>query len=109
MNGKKIDPVSVVENNKEDPLLNFTNLCGAHKYYFKHRTIDIVINNRKDCKPRLTVTNSIQLTAKFNMDIDKFYEINGKDLFIDKMVALLGIDDRSRVKVVGIYRGSVTI
>lgn len=43
------------------------------------------------------------------MDINDFYALDGKTLFIDKMVALLGIDDRSRVKVVGIYRGSVTI
>ncbi len=89
--------------------MNFTNICGAHKYYFKHRTIDLVINNRKDCRPRLTVTNSIQLTAKFSMGVDEFYALDGKTLFIDKMVALLGIDDRSRVKIVGIYRGSVTI
>lgn len=48
-------------------------------------------------------------TAKFNMDIDQFYTMDGKTQFIDRMVALLGIEDRSRVKVVGVYRGSVVI
>lgn len=43
------------------------------------------------------------------MDINQFYAIDGKTLFIDRMAALLGIEDRSRVKVVGVYRGSSTI
>lgn len=43
------------------------------------------------------------------MDIDTFYTMDGKTQFIDRMAALLGITDRSRIKVVGIYRGSVNI
>jgi hypothetical protein len=35
--------------------------------------------------------------------------MDGKTKFIDRMAALLGITDRSRIKVVGIYRGSVNI
>jgi|JI61114C2RNA_FD_contig_31_427163_length_411_multi_1_in_0_out_0_2 hypothetical protein len=86
-----------------------TNICGANKYYFKHRTLDFVLNSNPSCRPRITITNSIQLTAKFNMDIDAFYTMDGKTQFIDRMAALLGITDRSRIKVVGIYRGSVNI
>jgi hypothetical protein len=59
--------------------------------------------------PRLTRTNSIKLTAKFNMDINTFYAMDGRTQFIDRMAELLGINDRSRIKVVGIYRGSVSI
>lgn len=43
------------------------------------------------------------------MDINQFYALDGKNLFIDKMAALLGIQDRSRIKVVGVYRGSATV
>lgn len=57
----------------------------------------------------MTISNSIQLTARFNMDINQFYALDGKNLFIDKMAALLGIQDRSRIKVVGVYRGSAAV
>ena len=43
------------------------------------------------------------------MDINTFYAMDGRTQFIDRMAALLGINDRSRIKVVGIYRGSVSI
>ena len=58
---------------------------------------------------RISLTNSIQLTARFAMDIDDFFIQDGRTLFIDRMVALLGIQDFSRVKVVGIYSGSVVV
>lgn len=35
--------------------------------------------------------------------------MNGQTLFIDRMCAVLGIMDTSRLKIVGIYNGSVTI
>ena len=35
--------------------------------------------------------------------------MDGKTKFIDRVCALLGIDDYSRVKIVGIYEGSVII
>jgi len=43
------------------------------------------------------------------MDINDFYAKNGQTLFIDRMCAVLGIYDTSRLKIVGIYNGSVTI
>lgn len=61
------------------------------------------------CLVRVTLTNSIQLTAKLDMSIDDFYKNDGVTLFIDRMCAVLGITDTSRVKVVGVYTGSVNI
>lgn len=43
------------------------------------------------------------------MSIDDFYQMDGRTQFIDRMAALLGITDRSRIKVVGVYRGSVIV
>lgn len=43
------------------------------------------------------------------MSIDDFYQMDGKTQFIDRMAALLGLTDRSRIKVVGVYRGSVIV
>ena len=58
---------------------------------------------------RVSLTNSIQLTARFNMDINDFYTIGGETLFIDRMCAILDIEDTSRLKIVGIYQGSVEV
>lgn len=43
------------------------------------------------------------------MDIDDFYDLDGPTEFIDRMCALLGVTDTSRLKIVGIYTGSVII
>lgn len=62
-----------------------------------------------NCKVRVSLTNSIQLTARFAMNIDDFFRDDGVTKFINRMCALLSINDTSRVKVVGIYTGSVQI
>ena len=41
------------------------------------------------------------------MSIDQFYNNAGETKLVDRMCALLGITDQSRVKIVGIYTGSV--
>ena len=62
-----------------------------------------------NCRVRVTLTNSIQLTVRFAMSYDEFFNKNGRTLFIDRMAALLDIDDVSRIKVVGIFSGSVVM
>jgi hypothetical protein len=57
----------------------------------------------------VSLTNSIQLTARFAMNIDDFFRDDGVTKFINRMCALLSINDTSRVKVVGVYAGSVSI
>jgi hypothetical protein len=43
------------------------------------------------------------------MNIDDFYKDDGITKFVNRMCALLNIVDTSRVKVVGVYNGSVTV
>lgn len=43
------------------------------------------------------------------MDINDFFSNNGQTLFIDRMCALLQVNDTSRLKIVGVYNGSVTV
>ena len=107
--GQTIDPITILDQNAEDPLLGLTDVCGSNKFYYKDQTLDFVLNGDPDCLPRITVTNSIQLHVKFNMSIAKFFEMDGKTKFIDRVCTLLEIDDYSRVKIVGIYEGSVII
>ena len=58
---------------------------------------------------RVSLTNSIQLTARFDMNINDFFKDDGVTKFVNRMCALLQITDFSRVKVVGVYAGSVLV
>ena len=40
------------------------------------------------------------------MPINQFFDIGGKTKFIDRMCAVLQIADTSRLKIVGVFRGS---
>ena len=50
--------------------------------------------------------NSVKLTTRFEMNINDFYNMNGTTVFLDRMAAILGITDTSRIKIVGVYEGS---
>jgi hypothetical protein len=43
------------------------------------------------------------------MSITDFYNNDGQTQFINRMAALLQITDYSRIKIVGVYAGSVII
>ena len=86
-----------------------TSLCGSNKFFYKNYTIHFVVTGDPNCKVRVTLTNSIQLTARFAMNIDDFFRDDGVTRFINRMCALLSINDTSRVKVVGVYAGSVNV
>jgi len=58
---------------------------------------------------RVSLTNTIQLTARFDMPITDFFKDDGVTRFINRMCALLKINDTSRVKVVGVYSGSTIV
>ncbi len=82
-------------------------MCGSNKFFYKNYTIHFVITGDAKCLVRVSLSNSIQLTARFAMDINDFYSNNGQTKFIDRMCALLNVADTSRLKIVGIYNGSV--
>lgn len=44
--GAVIDPITILNNNAEMPLLAETANCGANKYYYRDRSIDFVITNQ---------------------------------------------------------------
>ena len=43
------------------------------------------------------------------MKINDFYRVDGKTRIIDRMCAIFGIKDQSRVKIVSIYTGSIKV
>ncbi len=105
--GKTIKPISLLDNNGEGPLN--TSVCGGNKFFYKNYTIHFVVTGDPNCRVRVTLTNSIQLTARFAMNIDDFFRDDGQTRFINRMCALLSINDTSRVKIVGVYTGSIQI
>jgi hypothetical protein len=68
-----------------------------------------VVTGHPECKVRVSLLNSVQLTARFAVSIDDFFKSDGAAKFVNKMCALLRIKDMSRVKIVGVYTGSVQI
>jgi hypothetical protein len=68
-----------------------------------------VVTGHPECKVRVSLLNSVQLTARFAISIDDFFKSDGAAKFVNKMCALLRIKDMSRVKIVGVYTGSVQI
>jgi hypothetical protein len=105
--GQTIKPISLIDNNGEDPLN--TSICGSNKFFYKNYTIHFVVTGDPNCLVRVSLTNSIQLTARFEMNINDFFRDDGVTKFINRMAALLKINDTSRIKVVGVYQGSVEV
>ena len=59
---------------------------------------------------RVELTESVQLTTHFAIDINTFFSSNSSITnFINNLCALLNIVDTSRVKVVGVFNGSTNI
>jgi hypothetical protein len=104
--GQLMKPISLLDNNGEDPIDNTT--CGSNKFFYENYTVHFVVTGDQDCQVRVSLTNSIKLNARFEMDINDFYESDGETLFIDRMAAVLGITT-DRIKVVGVYEGSVVV
>lgn len=104
--GKTIHPISIQEINQEkiDPTV-----CGSNIFFYENYTILFAVNGDLNCKVRVSMTNSIKLTVRFDINIDDFFANDGKTLFIDRMCAMLKINDTSRLKVVGVYSGSVIV
>lgn len=63
----------------------------------------------KACRLRVGLVDSIQLTTRFSISLADFFSNNGPTNFINRMAALLNITDTSRIKIVGVYSGSVIV
>jgi hypothetical protein len=55
------------------------------------------------------LTNAVQLTLRFAVDINTFFSTNGPTRLVDRMCAIFNINDQSRVKIVGVYEGSTLL
>ena len=112
-NNAIVDPILLTDiNNTASGLREDVNtsVCGSHAYMYTNYTITFVITDVIDCNVRIELTESVQLTTHFAMDINDFFNDNNAITnFIDNLCALLNIVDTSRVKVVGVFSGSTVV
>lgn len=74
--------VSHAENNSltksivatdSDNITNYVSTCGANKYFYKNNTIHFIVTADSKCNVRVTLTSSVQVTARLSVDVNKFY------------------------------------
>jgi hypothetical protein len=107
VNGVVSRPISLLDNNGQASLN--TSLCGSNLFFYKNYTIHFVVTGSLNCLVRVRLTSSVQLTMRFAMNINDFFSSGGPTRLVDRMCAILQINDQSRVKIVGVYTGSIDV
>ena len=113
LNNQIVDPILLTDvNNTASGIkdnLN-TSQCGSNIYFYTNYTTHFVITEDPSCVLEVQLTESVQLTTHFAIDINTFFNTNNVlTNFIDNLCALLGVTDTSRVKVVGVHSGSTAV
>ena len=57
----------------------------------------------------MSFVNSVKATIRLDQQVTEFFTSNGTVKFVDKMCKILGITDTSRLKIVGVYKGSTVV
>ena len=95
MDNQIVDPILLTDtNNTHSGLRESLNLskCGSHAYLYTNYTISFVLTEEASCKVLVELTESIQLTTHFAMDIKDFFNSNSHlTNFINNICALLNI------------------
>lgn len=104
VNGVTIAPITLLDNNTQKQI--DTTSCGSNIFYYFNYTIHFVVTGDPNCMVRVTMTDSVQLTLHFAVNINDFFNSNGPTRLVDRMCAILHIKDQSLVKIVGIFNGS---
>ncbi len=105
--GAVMDPILLTDGGLKRNLN--TTLCGDNIYFYNNYTTHFVVTEDLNCLVEVLLTDNIQLTTHFAMNINDFFTNSKLSSFISNLCALIGITDTSRVKVVGVISGSVII
>ncbi|EAR87205.2 IPT/TIG domain protein (macronuclear) [Tetrahymena thermophila SB210] len=100
--GAVVEPFLVSDN--VDLTKNTT--CGANIYNYETRTISFVINGAANCLVRVQILDTVRIQIKVSISNEEFFKNNNKFSFISAIASFLGIQDFSRIKVVGAATGS---
>jgi hypothetical protein len=107
VNGVVQDPILLTDGGLKRNLNN--TVCGDNIYFYTNYTTHFVVTEDLNCLVEVLLTDNIQLTTHFAMNINDFFSNSKLSSFISNLCALIGITDTSRVKVVGVVSGSVII
>lgn len=100
-----MNPIILLGNQTEsDPSFE---VCGSYKYVYSKKYLEFILTT--DCKIRMSFVNSVKASVRLDQAVGDFFTTNGTGKFIDKMCLILGITDTSRLKIVGVYKGSTVI
>lgn len=108
VNGRVIDPVLIIDGGNLKRALNPA-VCGDNAYFYTNYTTHFVVTEDLHCLVEVLLTDNIQLTTHFAMDINDFFTNTVLSSFISNLCALIGITDTSRVKIVGVVTGSTAV
>ncbi len=105
-----VDPILVTDDNttSSQKTINVSQ-CGSNAYFYQNYTTVFVVTEADDCLLTVFLEETIQLTTHFAMTSSDFFSNNKSTHFIDRLCALLEIKDTSRVKIVGVYSGSLVV
>lgn len=105
-NDVMVDPILLTDGGLRRSIN--TSKCGDNIYYYTNYTTNFIITEG-DCLVKVELIESIQLTTHFAMTPSQFFVNTVMSSYIDNLCALLSINDRSRVKIVGVYTGSTIV
>ena len=105
--GVTVKPIMILNTGPQKPVN--TSECGSNIFFYKNYTIQFVVTGDPSCMVRVSLTNSVQLTLHFAMDINDFWRVDGPTRLVDRVCAVFGIADQSRVKIASVYTGSVSV
>lgn len=103
-NGVTVQPITLLNSGPQNPVN--VSQCGSNIFFYRNYTIQFVVTGDPNCMVRVSLTNSVQLTLHFAMDINTFWSTNGPTRLVDRVCAVFGIVDQSTVKIASIYTGS---
>lgn len=81
--------------------------CGDNRFVGIENFLEFYLDSN-DCEITVRPKDSIATKVRMEWTMSEFYGDGGTTRFVDRMAAALGID-RSRIKVMSVYEGSVIV
>jgi hypothetical protein len=82
-------------------------VCGDNRFVGVENFLEFYIDSN-DCEITVRPRDAIATKVRMEWTLSQFYSDGGTTRFVDRMAAALGID-RSRIKVMSVYEGSVIV
>ena len=106
LNGK-VKPQNELKNGVMQPLTGAR--CGENRWDSINAVLEFTLQGGDSaCEVEVKALESIQLTVRMNSTVDDFFATEGELSYIERLALQLGIAT-NRIKIVGVYTGSVVV